>query len=133
MADQCVSCSQQIGKLTVCGVSYQALADCLNEIGTQLATPVLNGLQLLSQQQTQARLLPTGCRLTILPRSHTVSWPVTHDALCQYLTWRLHGMCQYADHLLHRLDELLGGGLREGQLTELYGESASGKTQVCTA
>lgn len=31
---------------------------------------------------------------------------------------------------MRRVDELLGGGLREGQLTELYGESASGKTQV---
>ncbi|KAF5188677.1 Dna repair protein rad51 [Thalictrum thalictroides] len=29
------------------------------------------------------------------------------------------------------LDLLLGGGLREGQLTELVGPSSSGKTQVC--
>ena len=28
------------------------------------------------------------------------------------------------------VDNLLNGGLREGHLTELYGESASGKTQV---
>ncbi len=28
------------------------------------------------------------------------------------------------------VDELLCGGLREGHLTELFGESASGKTQV---
>lgn len=28
------------------------------------------------------------------------------------------------------VDELLSGGLREGHLTELFGESASGKTQV---
>ena len=31
---------------------------------------------------------------------------------------------------LARADELLDGGLREGHLTELYGESAAGKTQV---
>ncbi|KAL5055965.1 hypothetical protein RYX36_036647 [Vicia faba] len=30
-----------------------------------------------------------------------------------------------------RVDEFLGGGLREGQLTELVGPSSSGKTQVC--
>jgi len=30
------------------------------------------------------------------------------------------------------VDELLAGGLREGHLTELYGEPASGKTQVLT-
>ncbi|XP_017411391.1 DNA repair protein RAD51 homolog 4 isoform X1 [Vigna angularis] len=29
------------------------------------------------------------------------------------------------------IDALLGGGLREGQLTELVGSSASGKTQAC--
>ena len=29
------------------------------------------------------------------------------------------------------LDALLGGGLREGQVTELFGASPSGKTQVC--
>jgi len=29
------------------------------------------------------------------------------------------------------LDELLGGGLRQGQVTEVTGPSASGKTQVC--
>ncbi|XP_057449110.1 DNA repair protein RAD51 homolog 4 [Lotus japonicus] len=29
------------------------------------------------------------------------------------------------------IDALLGGGLREGQLTELVGPSSSGKTQVC--
>jgi RAD51-like protein 3 len=29
------------------------------------------------------------------------------------------------------LDTLLGGGLREGQVTELYGASPSGKTQIC--
>lgn len=28
------------------------------------------------------------------------------------------------------VDSLLDGGLREGHLTELYGEPASGKTQV---
>lgn len=31
------------------------------------------------------------------------------------------------------LDELLKGGLREGQHTELVGESGTGKTQVRTA
>ncbi|TYK23974.1 DNA repair protein RAD51-like protein 4 isoform X1 [Cucumis melo var. makuwa] len=30
-----------------------------------------------------------------------------------------------------RVDVLLGGGLREGQLTEIVGPSSSGKTQVC--
>ncbi|XP_058764309.1 DNA repair protein RAD51 homolog 4-like [Vicia villosa] len=30
-----------------------------------------------------------------------------------------------------RIDAFLGGGLREGQLTELVGPSSSGKTQVC--
>ncbi|KAG7035430.1 DNA repair protein RAD51-like 4, partial [Cucurbita argyrosperma subsp. argyrosperma] len=30
-----------------------------------------------------------------------------------------------------RVDTLLGGGLREGQLTEIVGPSSSGKTQVC--
>ncbi|XP_020214808.1 DNA repair protein RAD51 homolog 4 isoform X1 [Cajanus cajan] len=30
-----------------------------------------------------------------------------------------------------RIDALLGGGLREGQLTELVGPSSSGKTQAC--
>ncbi|KAK8463894.1 hypothetical protein PHAVU_011G067900 [Phaseolus vulgaris] len=30
-----------------------------------------------------------------------------------------------------RIDALLGGGLREGQLTELVGSSSSGKTQAC--
>ena len=29
-----------------------------------------------------------------------------------------------------RVDTLLGGGLREGQLTEIVGPSSSGKTQV---
>ena len=29
-----------------------------------------------------------------------------------------------------RLEALLGGGLREGQLTEIAGESSSGKTQI---
>ena len=29
-----------------------------------------------------------------------------------------------------RVDSLLGGGFRQGQLTELAGETASGKTQV---
>lgn len=30
------------------------------------------------------------------------------------------------------MDELLSGGLREGHLTEFYGEPASGKTQLCS-
>ena len=29
------------------------------------------------------------------------------------------------------LDSLFGGGIRQGQLVELYGEFASGKTQIC--
>jgi RecA/RadA recombinase len=29
------------------------------------------------------------------------------------------------------LDELLGGGIRHGMITDLYGESGSGKTQLC--
>lgn len=29
-----------------------------------------------------------------------------------------------------RIDKLLGGGLRQGQLTEIVGPSSSGKTQV---
>jgi RAD51-like protein 3 len=29
------------------------------------------------------------------------------------------------------VDALLGGGLRQGQLTEITGQSSSGKTQVC--
>ncbi|KAJ3694229.1 hypothetical protein LUZ60_009709 [Juncus effusus] len=32
---------------------------------------------------------------------------------------------------LQGIDEILGGGLREGQLTEIAGPSSSGKTQVC--
>uniref|UniRef100_A0A0D9WRN6 RecA family profile 1 domain-containing protein n=1 Tax=Leersia perrieri TaxID=77586 RepID=A0A0D9WRN6_9ORYZ len=32
---------------------------------------------------------------------------------------------------LQGIDALLGGGLRQGQLTELTGQSSSGKTQVC--
>ncbi|WCJ41172.1 hypothetical protein M5689_022054 [Euphorbia peplus] len=32
---------------------------------------------------------------------------------------------------LHGIDVLLGGGVRQGQLTELVGLSSSGKTQVC--
>ena len=32
---------------------------------------------------------------------------------------------------IETLDALLGGGLREGQVTELFGPSPSGKTQVC--
>lgn len=35
--------------------------------------------------------------------------------------------------IFFRIDMLLGGGLREGQLTELVGPSSSGKTQVQTA
>ena len=31
---------------------------------------------------------------------------------------------------MNRVDELLSGGLREGHLTEFFGEPASGKTQV---
>lgn len=30
-----------------------------------------------------------------------------------------------------RLDQLLGGGIRAGMLTDIYGESGSGKTQLC--
>jgi RecA/RadA recombinase len=29
------------------------------------------------------------------------------------------------------IDETLGGGIRLGQITELYGESGCGKTQLC--
>jgi len=29
------------------------------------------------------------------------------------------------------LDELLGGGVRQGKLTEIYGENSSGKSQMC--
>ena len=31
------------------------------------------------------------------------------------------------------LDELLGGGIRHGMITDVYGESGSGKTQMCFA
>uniref|UniRef100_R7W0R3 DNA repair RAD51-4-like protein n=1 Tax=Aegilops tauschii TaxID=37682 RepID=R7W0R3_AEGTA len=34
-------------------------------------------------------------------------------------------------HVEDRIDTLLGGGLRKGQLTEITGQSSSGKTQVC--
>jgi len=29
------------------------------------------------------------------------------------------------------IDQTLGGGIRLGQITELYGESGCGKTQIC--
>ncbi|KAL6200082.1 hypothetical protein ACLB2K_029864 [Fragaria x ananassa] len=57
----------------------------------------------------------------------------------QHPPW-VNGM-ELLDDALHRkhvlptgcegIDLLLGGGLREGQLTELVGPSSSGKTQVC--
>lgn len=34
-------------------------------------------------------------------------------------------------HIGRRIDKLLGGGLREGTLVEVAGETASGKTQLC--
>ncbi|XP_024032178.1 DNA repair protein RAD51 homolog 4 [Morus notabilis] len=52
----------------------------------------------------------------------------------------MNGMDLLADSLQNKhvlstgcegIDLLLGGGLREGQLTELVGPSSSGKTQVC--
>jgi DNA repair protein RadA len=33
--------------------------------------------------------------------------------------------------LVGELDDLLGGGIRQGTLTEIYGENSSGKTQMC--
>lgn len=60
-----------------------------------LAPPMQDGLtclNLLSDERTAPRILPTG---------------------------------------VSSLDSLLGGGLREGLITELVGESTSGKTQIC--
>lgn len=38
----------------------------------------------------------------------------------------------YLNGVYARVDVLLGGGLREGQLTEIVGPSSSGKTQVAS-
>ena len=48
----------------------------------------------------------------------------------------LYAALQEADHMgtgLPDLDALLGGGFRQGQVTELCGASPSGKTQLCHA
>ncbi|KAL0038257.1 hypothetical protein WJX79_010245 [Trebouxia sp. C0005] len=59
----------------------------------------------------------------------------THVAPCVWNGKELLSHLQNHARLLPtgcvRVDELLCGGLREGHLTELFGESASGKTQLC--
>ncbi|KAH0457862.1 hypothetical protein IEQ34_013177 [Dendrobium chrysotoxum] len=65
----------------------------------------MNGVELLDDALRNKRFLPTGCEGYVELESFTEYWAL--------------------------IDTLLGGGLREGQLTEIVGPSSSGKTQFC--
>lgn len=78
----------------------------LLNLATLTAPPVQTGTQLYALMRDHTRLLPSGC-----PR-----------CVCMHIT---------CAHTHNSLDTLLRGGLREGHLIEVFGESGSGKTQLC--
>ncbi|GMN24365.1 hypothetical protein TIFTF001_000532 [Ficus carica] len=88
----------------------------------------ISELAALAEQQPDPETLKEGIEevLFMIDAQHRQPW--------------LNGMELLADSLQNKhvlstgsegVDMLLGGGLREGQLTELVGPSSSGKTQVC--
>ena len=55
--------------------------------------------------------------------------------LRRFINWQMQRVSGNSQGLIStgstRLDQLLGGGIRAGMLTDIYGESGSGKTQLC--
>ena len=93
----------------------QGITQILSIIDATERQPWVNGLELLEDARENKNILSIGFEGYF----HNVFFFV------QLLICLLNG-------IYGRVDVLLGGGLREGQLTEIVGPSSSGKTQVAS-
>ncbi|KAA0061956.1 DNA repair protein RAD51-like protein 4 isoform X1 [Cucumis melo var. makuwa] len=93
----------------------QGITQILSIIDVTERQPWLNGLELLEDARENKHILSIGFERYF----HKVFF------------FGFNCSSVYLMEVYGRVDVLLGGGLREGQLTEIVGPSSSGKTQVC--